>query len=69
MGRVGVLLVHLGRGEIVDQAVHALTPGALERVVEFVAGLAVVLYAGSAVVVVADGQQFVDGRQVPAFAI
>jgi hypothetical protein len=69
MGRVGVLLVHLGRGEIVDQAVHAFAAGVLERIVELVAGLAVVLYAGAAVVVVADGQQFVDGRQIPAFAL
>ena len=43
MGRVGVLLVHLGRGEIVDQAVHAFAAGVLERIVELVAGLAVVL--------------------------
>ena len=63
MGRIGFLLVLLGRGEIVDQTVHALAAVILERVVETVAGLTVGMYARAAVVVVSDGQQFVDGRQ------
>ena len=69
MGRVGVLLVHFGRGEVVYEAVHTLTPGILERIIELIARLAVVRHTGSAVIVVADGQQFVDGGQIPALAL